>query len=79
MLHLLSASASHASSWLTVVPKVELSVHLDPRELGVHLDPSEFCIALRWWLGVDISGALPCPLCNDIALDPFGHHAATCR
>ena len=22
---------------------------------------------------------LPCPLCNDIALDPLGHHTATCR
>ena len=34
---LLSASASHASSWLSVVPSVEL---------GLHLDPYEFCVAL---------------------------------
>ena len=41
--------------------------------------PSEFCVAIRWWLGVDISRGLSCPLCTDIALDPLGHHAATCR
>ena len=68
--HLLSASAPHASSWFTVVPTVEL---------GVHLDPSEFSIAMRWWLSVDTSGGLPCSFCSDIALDPLGHHAATCR
>ena len=44
--HLLSASAPHASSWLTVVPTVELGVHLDPSELGVHLDPSELGVHL---------------------------------
>ena len=65
---LLSASAPPASSWLTEVPTVEL---------GVHLDPSEFSIAIGWWLGVDTSGGLPCPLCSDIALDPLGHHTAT--
>ena len=43
----LSVSAPCASSWLTVVPTVEL---------GVHLDPSEFCVAIQWWLGVDTSG-----------------------
>ena len=59
-----------ASSWLTVVPTMELDLHLDP---------SEFCVAIRWWLGVDISRGLSCPLCTDIALDPLGHHAATCR
>ena len=67
---LLSVSAPHASSWLTVVPTMEL---------GLYLDPSEFCVAIRWWLGVDISRGLLCPLCTDIALDPLGHHAATCR
>ena len=67
---LLSVSALHASLWFTVVPTVEL---------GLHLDPSEFCVAIQWWLGFDISGGLPCPLCSDIALDPLGHHAATCR
>ena len=67
---LLSVSAPHALSWLTVVPTMEL---------GLHLAPSEFCVANRWWLGVDISRGLSCPLCTDIALDPLGHHAATCR
>ena len=43
---LLSASAPHASSWLTVVPTVELGVHLDPSELGVHLDPNELGVHL---------------------------------
>ena len=84
--HLLSSSAPRASSWLTVVPTVELGVHLDPSELGVHLDPSElgvhldpseFCVAIGWWVGVDTSGGLPCPLCNDIALNPLSHHTAT--
>ena len=32
---LLSASAPHASSWLTVVPTVELGVHLDPNEFSI--------------------------------------------
>ena len=43
---LLSASAPHTSSWLSVVPSVEL---------GLHLDPHEFCVGIRWWLGLDIS------------------------
>ena len=64
-----SVSVPHASYWLTVVPTMEL---------GLHLDPSEFCVAIRWWLSVDISRGLSCPLCTDIALDPLGHHAATC-
>ena len=38
--HLLSVSAPHASSWLTVVPTVELHANLDP---------SEFCVAIWWW------------------------------
>ena len=45
----------------------------------MHLDPNEFSIAIRWWLGVDTSGGLPCSLCSDIVLDSLGHHAATCR
>ena len=39
--HLLSASAPHASSWLSVVPS---------EELGLHLDPHEFCVGIRWAL-----------------------------
>ena len=70
---------THLASLVCPLPTVELGVHLDPSELGVHLDPSE-SIALRWWwLGLDTSGGLPCPLCSDIALDPLGHYAATCR
>ena len=36
---LLTASALHASSWLSVVPSAEL---------GLHLDPHEFCVGIRW-------------------------------
>ena len=67
---LLSVSAPHASSWLSVVPSVEL---------GLHLDPHEFCVGIRWWLGVDISRGLPCPLCPITALDPLDHHGITCK
>ena len=28
---------------------------------------------------MDISRGLPCPLCPNTALDPLGHHAATCK
>eukprot|EP00731_Ephydatia_muelleri_P031031 Em0022g545a len=67
---LLSASASHASSWLSVVPSVEL---------GLHLDPHEFCVGIRWWLGLDFSRGLSCSLCPNTALDLLGHHAVTCK
>ena len=85
---LFSASAPRASSWLTVVPTVELGVHLDPSELGVHLDPSELGVHLDpsefFYSNLVVFRCghlwgLPCPLCNDIALDLLGHHAATCR
>ena len=56
--------------WLTVVPSVGL---------GLHLDPNELQIAVKWWLGVDTSRGSSCGLCPDVALDPLGHHAATCR
>ena len=36
-------------------------------------------IIIRWWLGLDTSGGSLCPHCPDIALDPLGHHAASCR
>eukprot|EP00731_Ephydatia_muelleri_P030964 Em0022g478a len=38
---LLSTSAPHAASWLSVVPSVGL---------GLHLDPNELQIAVMWWL-----------------------------
>ena len=63
---LLSTSAPHAASWLPVVPSVGL---------GLHLDPDELQIAVKWWLGLDTSRGSLCP---DVALDPLGHHAATC-
>ena len=68
---LLSASAPHVLSWLSVVPSVEL---------GLHLDPHEFCVGIRWWwLGLDISRGLSCSLWPNTALDLLGYHAATCK
>ena len=67
---LLSASAPHASSWLTMVPSVELCLHLDPHEI---------CVGIRWWLGLGISRGLSCSLCPNTALDLLSHHAATCK
>ena len=64
---LLLASAPHASFWLSSVDQ------------GLHLDPHEFCVGIRWWLGVDISRELLCPLCPNTALDPLAHLAATCK
>ena len=68
--HLLSSSAAHASSWLSVVPSVGL---------GLHLDSSEFHTAVKWWLGMNSTARSSCPFCPDIALDPLGHHAVSCR
>ena len=67
---LLSSSAAHASSWLSVVPSVGL---------GLHLDSSEFRTAVKWWLGMNSTARSSCPFCPDIALDPLGHHAVSCR
>ena len=69
---LLSASAPHASSWLSVTPSLGL---------GLHLDPAEFQIAVMWWLGTCMSSSTQsvCPFCPDITLDPLGHHAVSCR
>ena len=43
---LLSASAPHASSWLSVVPSLGF---------GLRLDPAEFQIAVMGWLGMNSS------------------------
>ena len=67
---LLSESAPHAASWLSVIPSVQL---------GLHLDPNELQTAIKWWLGLDTSGGSMCLLCPDTALDTLGHHAVTCR
>ena len=34
---------------------------------------------MKWWLGLDTSRGSSCALCPDVAQDPLGHHAATCR
>ena len=57
--HLLSVSSPHASSWLSVTPS---------EGLGLHLDPSQFQVAIKWWLGLDLSYGSCCPLCPEIAL-----------
>ena len=67
---LLSVSSPHAGSWLSVTPS---------EGLGLHLDPSQFQVAIKWWLGLDLSYGSCCPLCPEIALDPLGHHAVTCK
>ena len=67
---ILSESAPHCASWLSVVPS---------SALGLLLEPNEFLVALKWWLGHDLSRGSLCPLCPDTALDPLGHHAVTCR
>ena len=43
---LYSVSAKHVASWLSVAPSIGL---------GFHLEPEEFHIAVKWWLGLDIS------------------------
>ena len=46
--------------------------------LGLHMESNEFQTAVRWWLGVGVARTV-CPFCQDVALDPLGHHAITCR
>ena len=67
---ILSESAPHSASLLSVVPSAAL---------GLHMEPNEFLVALKWWLGHDLSRCSLYPLCPDTALDPLGHHAVTCR
>ena len=67
---ILSVSAPHAGSWISVTHSTGLEQHLDSAECQV---------ALRWWLGLDTSGGSLCPHCPNITLDPLGHHAASCR
>ena len=69
-VYILSESAPHSASWLSVVPSAAL---------GLHLEPNEFLIALKWWLGQDLSRGSLCPLCPGTALDPLGHRAVTYR
>ena len=67
---ILSVSAPQAGSWISVIRSTGLDLHLNSAKCQ---------IALRWWLGLDTSGGSLCPHCPDIALDPLGHHAASCR
>ena len=67
---LLSVSAPHASSWLSVLPS---------QGLGLHLDAPVHQVAIKWWLGMDTFHGSQCALCPDKALDPLGHHAITCK
>ena len=67
---LLSVSAPHATSWLSVIPSTSLALHLDP---------IEFRVAVKWWLGLDTSQGSQCAFCPAHNLDPLGHHALTCK
>ena len=67
---LLSASVSLVTSWVSVLPL---------GEPGLHFDPREFRTAISWWLGLETTTASCCLLCPEIALDPLGHHALSCR
>eukprot|EP00731_Ephydatia_muelleri_P011109 Em0006g3a len=67
---LLSISAPHSSSWLSVVPS---------EGLGLHFEPNQYNVALKWWLGLDTSCGSCCAFCPDSILDPLGHHASTCK
>ena len=67
---LLSVSSRHAASWLTVTPSPGLNLHLEP---------NEFQVAMKWWLGMDVSFDSCCPYCPNHSLNPLGHHALTCK
>eukprot|EP00731_Ephydatia_muelleri_P034188 Em0050g6a len=47
--------------------------------LNLHLEPNEFQVAIKWWLGMDVSFGSCCPYCLNHRLDPLGHHALTCK
>ena len=62
--HLLSASASHAASWQSLVPS---------SGLGLHLEPNQYQVIIKWWLGLDTSGRS-----NAHFASCCSHHAVTC-
>ena len=68
--HLLSVSSPHAGSWLSATPL---------EGLGLHLYPSQFQVTIKCWHGLGLSYGSCCPLYPEIALDPLGHHAVTCK
>ena len=59
---LLSVSSRHAASWLTVIPSPGLNLHLEP---------NEFQVAIKLWLGMDVSFGSCCPYCPNHRLDPW--------
>ena len=67
---LLSISSPHAAAWLSVIPSLRLSLHLEPAESP---------IAVEWWLGIAVTDNPVCSFCPSHALDPLGHHALTCK
>ena len=63
---LLSVSAPHSTSWLSMVPNSSQCLHLDP----------DMCHkAIRWWLGINVSAGSRC--CSDHSLDPLAHRVTT--
>ena len=66
---LLSVSAPHTTSWLSVITLTSLALH----------DPIEFRVAVKWLLGLDTSQGYQCGFCPAHSLDPLGHHALTCK
>ena len=42
-------------------------------------ETSELHTAIKWWLGIPVSGNHSCPYCPSHALDPQNHHALTCK
>ena len=53
---LLSVSAPHVMSRLSVIPSPAL---------GLHLDLTKLQASIRWWLGLDTSGGSRCPVCSE--------------
>ncbi|KAL5469225.1 hypothetical protein EMCRGX_G030449 [Ephydatia muelleri] len=47
--------------------------------LNLHLEPNEFQVAIKWWLGMDVSFGSCWPYCPNHRLDPLGHYALTCK
>eukprot|EP00731_Ephydatia_muelleri_P024253 Em0016g524a len=66
---LLSASAPHARSWLSVIPSVRL---------GLHLDPAEFQAAVKWWLGTTLD-PLGQPQCHADMVAMWLSNTMTCK
>ena len=67
---LASLSLPYAGTWLNVVPR---------SALGLHLRGPEFTTAVKYRLGAEIfSSAGPCPACSAYS-DSLGDHALCCR